>query len=130
MSFPSTITVDDASGDDVSYVLISPDASGSRRVDTASTPAAPATMLIRHNVSGKGSDAVDRHNVTFNRVITATPEPVTLVCSFTVAVPRNSAVTSTIVIDQIANLIDFLLAGGLATIADTANLVALLRGED
>jgi hypothetical protein len=126
--FSATQTLDDASGDDVSYVLIKQDGTGTVRLDTATSLAAPSYLSIKHSTNGKGNSAVDRHLVQIAKTVDSTPEPVTLVCNFTLQVPRDSAVTSQIVYDVVANLIDFLMAGGLTTLT-TTTIDGLLRGE-
>lgn len=126
--FSGTITVDDASGDDVSYALVNQDSTGSRRLDVASTLAAPGLLSIKHSVSGKGKAAVDRHLVQLSRTITSSPQDAVLIANFTLAVPRDTVVTSQIVHDTVANLLDFLMNGELATLT-TTNIDSLLRGE-
>lgn len=127
--FTATQTLDDASGDDVVYALISQDGTGTRRIDTASNLAFPGTLSIKHSVNGTGAQAVDRHLVQLSRVVEATSGPKTLVCNFTISVPRDTAVTNQLVFDAVANIIDFLVDGGLATPMGATNLTALLRGE-
>jgi hypothetical protein len=132
MSFTATQTLDDASGDDVTYVLISQDANGTRRLNSASTLAEPADMIVRHSVQGSGQNAVDRHLIqfTWTKLDTAgVPRKATI--NFTVAVPRSTVITSTMVNDMIANLVDFIADGGFTTsgFAGVTNLTALLRGE-
>lgn len=126
--FSGTLVVDDASGDDVSYALINQDSSGSRRLDVASSLALPNLLSIKHSVTGKGSQAVDRHLVQISRTVASTISPVSLVANFTLAVPRDTAVTSSIIHDTVANLLDFLMNGDLATLT-TTNIDALIRGE-
>lgn len=126
--FSGTIVVDDASGDDISYALVNQDATGSRRLDVASTLAAPGLLSIKHSVSGKGKAAVDRHLVQLSRTITSSPQDAVLIANFTLAVPRDTVVTAQIVYDTVANIFDFLMSGGLTTLT-TTNIDALLRGE-
>lgn len=121
MAFSSTITLDDASGDDVVYVLVRTNNDGTSRIDQASTLALPQTMNIKHSSTGKQADAVDRHLVQFIKNIEATPANVPLVINVTLQVPRNIAVTNQHVLDVLANARNFL--------AVDANVTALLRGE-
>lgn len=131
MALSDSLVLDDVSGDDVTYSKIAPLGGGSRRIDVATTAASPAILAIKHSATGKGADAVDRHLVQFTRTLPDTNSvPRTLTVNFTVAIPRNAVITQTIVMDQIANLIDFLMSGGLTTLASTANIEALLRGEE
>jgi len=130
MAFTDDLVLDDVSGDDVTYRLTSRDGSGSKRIDVATTLSEPAFLSIRHSASGKGSDIVDRHLVQFTRTKNdSNGTPRTLTLNLTVAVPRNSAITSTIINDQIMNLLDLMASGGLASLASTANIDSLLRGE-
>jgi hypothetical protein len=126
----STIVLDDSAGNDVTFVLVSQDANGTRRLDQASNLAAPHTMVVRHTVQGAGAAATDRHLVQFEKVIVPSGQsPVKLTVNFTVAVPRNSAVTSQHVVDEIFHLMDFLSSGALTTLASTANIDSIIRGE-
>jgi len=124
------IVLDDVSGDDVTYRLFKQDSTGTSRIDLATNLVAPAIMSIRHSLQGKGEDAVDRHLVQFTRTINdASGTPRTLTVNVTIAIPRASVITATIVKDQVANAIDFLADGQIASLATTANLDALMRGE-
>jgi hypothetical protein len=129
--FSNDLTLYDKSGDDVVYRLFRSDNVGTQRIDVATTLAAPALMSIKHSTAGKGSAAVDRHLVQFSRTILdgTTGLPYTLVCNFTLQVPRAAVITSQIVYDQVCNLADFLTDGAIASVAATTNIDALLRGE-
>lgn len=128
--FTDDLVLDDKSGDDVTYRLFRSDASGTSRIDVATTLAAPALMSIKHQVQGKGAAAIDRHLIQFSRTVTdANGLAVTLIVNFTLAVPRNAAITPQIVYDQVVNLCDFLVDGQLTSVTATTNLDALLRGE-
>ena len=129
MSLASNLTLDDASGDDVSFVLTKNNSDGTIRIDSASTLSLPYTLAIKHSTSGKGAEAIDRHLVQFAKTVNATPVPVQVVANFTLAVARNSALTQEIIFDVVANMLDFLMSGGFTTLSSTANLEAVLRGE-
>jgi len=130
MAFSADIVLDDASGDDITYRLTSTDASGSKRIDIATTLSAPAFLAVRHSQAGKGSDTIDRHLVQFTRTLAdANGVPRTLTVNLTLAVPRSAVITTQVVIDQVANLLDFLMSGGFTTLASTANIDSLLRNE-
>lgn len=130
MAFTSDIVLDDASGDDVTYRLTSSDANGTKRIDIATTLAAPAFLAIRHSQAGKGADTVDRHLVQFTRtLVDSNGLPRTLTVNLTIAVPRNAVITSQIVKDQIMNLLDLMSDGALTTLATSANIDSLLRNE-
>jgi hypothetical protein len=130
LSFTDDIVLDDVSGDDITYRLKGRDANGSSRIDIATNLAEPALLAIRHQVSGKGVDAVDRHLIQFTRTKNdSNGIPRTLTVNLTVAVPRNAVITSTIVKDQIMNLLDLMSDGALTSLATSANIDSLLRGE-
>lgn len=130
MAFTSDITLDDASGDDVVYRLVSQDTQGTRRIDVATTLAAPAYLAMKHSTAGKSGDMVDRHLVQFNRTLVDTNGvPRTLTVNLTLAVPRSSIITSQIVKDQVMNLLDLMSDGALTSLATSANIDSILRGE-
>jgi hypothetical protein len=132
MSFTATQTLDDASGDDVVYALVGQDLTSSKRVDTGATVAEPGILSIKHSVSGVGSESVDRHLVQFARTkLTTSGTPRTAVVNLTIAIPRDSVITATIVDDLVANLVDFIADGGFSGsgMAGVTNLTALKRGE-
>lgn len=130
MAFTDDLVLDDVSGDDVTYRRTSSDSQGTTRIDIATTLQEPAFLRIRHQTTGKGGDAVDRHLVQFERTkLDANGTPRTLTVNFTMAVPRSTAITSALVQDQVMNLLDLLASGGLASLASTANIDSLLRGE-
>ena len=125
----SDLTLDKANGTDVVYRLVSTDTTGSRRIDIASTLALPATLVIKHSVSGKSPNIIDRHLVQLNKTLAAAVGVTTLNCNFTITVPRDVAVTATEVADVVSNMIDFLSDSALTGYASHVNLDALLRGE-
>lgn len=128
--FSNDLTLDDKSGDDVVYRLFRSDATGTQRIDVATTLSEPALLIIKHSTSGKGSDAVDRHLVQLTQTeIDSAGKSVTLTINFTLSVPRNVAITAQMVYDRVCNLADFLTDGQIASVTTTANLDALLRGE-
>lgn len=132
MSFSATQTLDDASGDDVVYALTGQDLTSSKRFDTGSTVSEPGLMTIKHSVQGVGSAATDRHLVQFTRTkLTTAGVPKTAIVNLTIAIPRDSVITSTIVDDLVANLVDFIADGGFSGsgFAGVTNLTALKRGE-
>lgn len=123
------IVLDNADGSDVTYRLTSQGSDGSRRVDIASTLALPGVLQVRHSSSGKVPNIVDRHLVSLTRTVATSTGSVQVVCNFTITIPRDVAVTSTIIHNVISNVIDFLDDGALTGFASTANVDAILRGE-
>jgi hypothetical protein len=128
MSLTSPLVVDDASGDDVTFNRIGSDLSSAIFVDVTSTQAEKRSIRVAHTSTGKGAAVVDRHLVSYQTVVPATPAPAALTINFTIAGDRNVAITSQMVYDGVANLIDFISAGGLATLT-TTTIDALLRSE-
>lgn len=130
MAFTDDLVLDDASGDDVTYRLVSRDANGARRIDIATDLTQPAHLVIRHATNGSGANAVDRHNITFTRVLNdSAGVPRTASFSMTWNVPRNAIITPQIVKDMTANAADLITDGAIASLATTANISSLLRGE-
>lgn len=127
----NNLTLDGATGTEVTYNLISQDSTGTRRVDTASTLAEPSVLQIKHSVQGSGADAVDRHLISLSANKLSSGKPRAAVINFTAAVPRDSVITSAIVLDLIAQLVDLITDGGFSGsgFAGTTNLTAFLRGE-
>jgi hypothetical protein len=124
------LTLDAADGSDVVYKLIKSSANGTTRIDMATNLTAPGLLEIKHETRGRAPSQVDRHLVSLTRtVIDPTGTPVACTVNLTVSVPRNPAVTSAIVRNLVANMIDFMSDGSIASMATTANVDALLRGE-
>lgn len=128
----STLTLDDASGDDTVYVLISQDVNGSTRRDQATSNAEPSVLRIQHTKSGSGTNTIDRHLVQFSKTeLDVNGVPRNAVVNLTMAVPQAAVITNQDVIDLVSNLIDFISDGGFSAsgIAGTTVLTQLLRGE-
>lgn len=123
------LTLDNANGDDVVYRLVSQGSDGSRRIDVASTLAAPSMLSIKHSVSGKAPNLVDRHLVQLTKTLAASVGSVTPVVNLTLTVPRDPAVTSTVMHNMISNMLDLIDDAALTGFASTANVDAILRGE-
>jgi hypothetical protein len=128
--FADTLVIDTADGSDVTYKRRSTSSSSSEYIDAASTASAPGLLAIKHTSTGKGNAAIDRHLVQFTRtVVDVNGNPYTTTVNFTVAVPRASAVTATVVKNLVANAIDFLADLSIASLATTANIESLLQGQ-
>jgi hypothetical protein len=123
------ITLDKADGTDVVFKLVSQDQNGTRRLDVASTLALPTTLIIKHSVTGKDPLLIDRHLIQLNKTVAAAIGTATVNLNFTLSIPRNVAITNTIIADMVSHLIDFLLDGTLTGYATHANVDAILRGE-
>lgn len=129
MAFSSTLTLDDASGDDVQYVLVKTQGDGTSRIDQSSTLALPRVLNIKHSTNGQNGSQIDRHLVQISQSVSTAKGPVQVVANCTLSVPRATEVTNDIVYDAVSNLIDFMMSGGLTTLASTSYIDALLRGE-
>jgi len=132
MSFTDSQTLDDASGDAVAYALISRDGKGTVRRDVATTNSEPGLMAIRHDISGKGANILDRRLLQFSKTVTddqGVPRIATV--NLSLIVPRHDVITDQIVIDLVANAADFITGGGCGDsgLVSTAPLVQFLRGE-
>lgn len=127
----TTITLDDASGDDVVYNQVLSNVPGEvRRVDPSKSFSEPRTLIIRQSVQGKGASLADRRNVTFSETIRGSNGVLsTGSVSISIVQPREGAVTEQMLLDLIANAVDFLSSGALTGLSDTTTARALLRGE-
>jgi hypothetical protein len=131
MDLSTDIVLDDADGSDVTFRRVASLPNGSDWIDIATNLTEPGRMKILHSVNGKGVDTVDRHLIQMARTkIDTAGVPRTLTLNFTLSVPRSTAVTSQIVYDAVANMLDLLSDGALTTaLADTDAVAQLLRGE-
>lgn len=127
----NNLTLDDVSGDDVVYNLIAPNAVGEViRIDPSKSLTEPRRLKIRHSTQGKGIAVADRHNILFEEVVKdATGAPWTGSVSITLTHPRNGAITAQHMKDLVANAISLLTNRQTATLTDTSNLDAVMRGE-
>jgi hypothetical protein len=128
----NNLSLDDATGDEVVYNLISQDGTGTRRFDISSTVSEPRGLAIKHTVQGTGADAIDRHLVQFTDTkLSTSGKPRSAIVNVTIAMPRDSVITAAMVHDLVANAVDLLADGGFtgSGLAGTTNLAAILRGE-
>lgn len=126
-------TLDGRAGADQTYALLSQSESGTRRLDTASTPAEPKSLVIKHSVAGSGLNAIDRHliQVSTTKLDTAGVPRVGIV-NLTMSVPRNTAITQTMIEDALANIVNLVCAGAFSTttgFASNSVITQILRGE-
>lgn len=133
MALSDPLSLENSANAAKSFTRTGFDSSGSNWIDTSSSASEPRGLKIKHQVSGRGKDAVDRHLLSFYVTqLDADGVPRTAVVNTTVAVPRSDVITSTHVYDLIANCIDLLTAGqwaGIQTALTTTNVDKLLRGE-
>lgn len=123
------LTLKTAGGVDTVFRLVSQDSTGTRRIDVASTLALPSTVVIKHSVSGKAPNVVDRHLIQLNKTLATTVGTTQLVANFTLTVPRDVAVTPTSIHDIVSMMLDMLTDGTYTGTATTPTLDAILRGE-
>lgn len=132
MSFTDTLSLDNAAGAEATFVLLSRDATGTRRLDNSSTPAEPRACVIKHTTSGVGQAAVDRHLVQFSITkLDAETIPRTGIVNLTLTVPRATVITSAMIYDLVSNVVDLISDGGFTEsgLAGTVALAQLVRGE-
>jgi len=132
MSFTDTLTLDNASGTEATFALIARDSTGTVRRNTATTNAEPELLSVRHSVSGKGADAVDRHLFQVVRTeLDAGGKARQATVNLTISHPRATVITDAEVFNMVAYIVDHLTDGGFSGsgMAGTTALTQLLRGE-
>jgi hypothetical protein len=128
----ANLTLDDASGDAVAFNLQAYLPDGARRIDIASTPSEPKTLEIRHSVSGKDGNAVDRHLVSAVKTkLDSAGIPRKGIVNLTMTVPRTTAISQTDVLDLLAAIVDLVCDGGFGDsgFTGTTDAAAIMRGE-
>lgn len=124
------LTLDDASGDDITFNLTSQGRDGTTRTDTTSVPGASRVLNIRHTQTGNQRDGVtDRHLVQIVHEIPTPNGPKVVTVNFTVNIPRDSNVSWNPVLDDVAVILDLITDGALVNPMTSTNLTALFRGE-
>lgn len=123
------LTLDNADGSDVVYRLVNNSADGTRRLDVASSVALPSVLSIKHSVTGKAPNLVDRHLVQLTKTKAAAVGTVAASVNFTLTIPRDTAISTTDIHNLVANVVDFLSDGGITGLATQANVDAVVRGE-
>lgn len=129
--FSNTITLDDASGDDVNYDLLPPITGGSNRIVTADGYGSDTgrSLQIRQSVEGPANDRTSRTLVSFRHALrNAQGDLREVKINLTIAVDLDPVITPTVIKDLYANLLDFESDGSLTTVATFANLEQLLAG--
>lgn len=122
--------LDDADGTDITFELVSQDKTGTSRLDSSTTLAQPRMLNIRHSVSGKGVDAIDRHLVQVTQKIVSGSSEATATVNFTVAMPRNPIITEAMIYDLCSVLICLVTGEAYPTVSlTTTTIQKLLRGE-
>jgi hypothetical protein len=127
-------TLDARDGSDNTYALIGADSVTSKRIDTASTLAEPKLLVVKHSVSGAGAAAIDRHLVQCSVTkLNSAGVPRTGTVNLTVAMPRDTIITTAEIEDCIANIVSLLCNHAFSATTGFTNdtvIVQLLRGEN
>ena len=133
MALGDPIVLKDAAGTDHNFDLqstiqLKDGTIQSTRVDRASTPQEPLSLVIKQSVTGKGSSRVRRTLVQFTNVKVNSTSVLTAVYTqnFSFVYPLNGDYTTTDVNNGIAFLGDLL--GGTVTV-DTTKVGYLLQGQ-
>jgi hypothetical protein len=126
------LTLDDSSGDAITYNLQSYLTDGARRIDSSTTLDTPRLLTIQHSSSGKGSDVVDRHRVLVEITKTnagGVKRKGSVNIAFTV--PQDSIISNTDIADCLSAAVDLLCDGGFGDsgMTGTTNFTAIMRGE-
>lgn len=126
-------TLDARDGTDQTFALVGSDSSSSTRIDTASTLSEPKKLIVKHSVSGSGANAVDRHLIQASqRKLDTGGLPRDAVVNMTIAVPRNTVITTAMVDDLVSNIISLLANHAFSATTGLTNdtvIQQLLRGE-
>jgi hypothetical protein len=126
------LTLDDASGDAVSYNLQAYLPDGARRINVSTTPTEPRVLEIKHTQSGKGSAVVDRHLVSASLTKRdAAGAPQKGIVNLTFSIPQSTAISNTDILDLFAAIVDLCADGGFGDsgFTGTTNATAIFRGE-
>lgn len=133
MSLTDTLTLESSSGANTTWNLLFKDATQTKRINTAGTLSEPSQLVIKHTSSGTGANIVDRH------LISATQSKLdtlgvtrTATVNMTIAVPRNTVITQTIVADLISAIVALVTDGSFSAttgMLGQTNLTQLLRNE-
>lgn len=126
-------TLDARDGSDQTYALLGEDQTGSKRLDTASTLTEPRSLVIKHSVQGSGANAIDRHLVQASYTkVNSSGVPRTGTVNLTIAMPRDTVITSAIIEDLLANIVSLVCNHAFSATTGFTNdtvILQLLRGE-
>lgn len=98
-----------------------------KRIDSSTTLSEPGLLVIKHNVNGKGVDAVDRHLIQVQDTISDANGSSLITVNISLAVPEHSRVTAAKVYSAIRKACGLLLTGDPTV--DTTVVDQILRGE-
>lgn len=136
MSLSDPLVLKDSTGTDVSFGVQSTfsgktpaDPSGSNRVDAASSASEPRTLVIKQQVTGKGTSRVRRTLVqTQSTDIDSNGVLSQLTLNLSWVFPLNGSFSATDLSNAICLIADAVLTTGSLAV-DTTKVNALLRGE-
>lgn len=122
MPFTPDIAIDDATPTEVNFNFISNVGSKTIRKDPARDVDSPRVMTISHEVSGKGSSAVDRHLLRFDQTEVDPNDDSSIATAsahVVLTMPRKN-ITNAMMLDLAAFITNYLVE---------ANIEKLLNGE-
>lgn len=126
-------TLDARDGTDQTFALVGQDSVSSKRLDTASTLSEPRSLVIKHSASGSGANAVDRHLVQSSVTkLNSSGVARTGTVNLTIAMPRDTVITSALIEDCIANIVSLISNHAFSATTGFTNdtvILQLLRGE-
>lgn len=97
------------------------------RIDDSTNLASPGLLVIKHNKTGKGVDAVDRHLIQVSDVISDASGSSQITVNVSLAVPEHSRVSKSMVYSTIRKALGFYATGDPTV--DTTVVDQILRGE-
>lgn len=104
----STITLYKGADSTVSYTLQGTVGTRSSYIQSASSLRLPDSIVVNHEIKSAGAVGSDRHQVLKQLAVEDTNGKVDILSSnFTLAVPRNSGLTDTMIIEQVAEAISY-----------------------
>ena len=124
------IVLDSQAGSDTTFRVLRIDGDMTTRRKVGTTPANAVDMVIKHQTSGKGIEAVDRHNITFTRKgFTSTGKPLLQSVSITLTQPQSPDAIIQDLLDLVVYAADFVTDGAIASVTTMDNVKAITNGE-
>lgn len=124
----STLTLDDASGDDIAYVQVPFQGLGARRIVRNRPVSTPKELLIQHTEATRTANA--RRLISFRQTeLDSKGVAQTGVLNLTYSAPLSEAISTQMVKDMIAELVSFLTDKQITSVTAMTNVEAFLGGE-
>lgn len=121
MSLPDTLTLKNATNDNVAFTKTSDDSTKTVYTADSSTIGLPTTFTVMHDIAKPSVSGVDRHTIKYSMLMADDNSKLyTLPCSLTFSKPRQ-VITDVDVENAIAAIVSFLMP---------ANITKLIRGEN